>query len=85
MDLNPTSAREKLLVAALKLIRTKGYGATTVDDLCGDAGVTKGAFFHHFKSKEDAAIEATRFWTQVDGRTCSAMRTITSMKTRWTR
>jgi TetR/AcrR family transcriptional regulator, transcriptional repressor for nem operon len=61
------SAREKLLASALKLIRTKGYGATAVDDLCRDAGVTKGAFFHHFKSKEHAAIEATRFWNSMTG------------------
>lgn len=67
MDINPTSAREKLLMAALKIIRSKGYVATTVDDLCADAGVSKGAFFHHFKSKEDAAIAATRYWTQVTG------------------
>jgi TetR/AcrR family transcriptional regulator, transcriptional repressor for nem operon len=67
MDRNPTSSKDKLLIAALKVIRTKGYEATTVDDLCKEAGVTKGAFFHHFKTKEDAAIAATRFWTDVTG------------------
>jgi TetR/AcrR family transcriptional regulator, transcriptional repressor for nem operon len=67
MDRNPPPAREKLLVSALKLIRTKGYGATTVDDLCKDAGVTKGAFFHHFKTKEAAAIAATQFWNAGTG------------------
>ena len=67
MDRNPPSARDKLLISALKLIRSKGYGATTVDDLCRDAGVTKGAFFHHFKSKEEAAVEATRFWNKTTG------------------
>lgn len=67
MDLKPQSARDKLMISALKLIRTKGYGATTVDDLCKDAGVTKGAFFHHFKTKEDAAIAATQFWNAGTG------------------
>ncbi len=67
MDNAPLSAREKLLISALKLIRTKGYGATTVDDLCKDAGVTKGAFFHHFKSKEEAGIAATQFWNTSTG------------------
>ena len=67
MDRSPSSAREKLLVSALKLIRTKGYGATTVDELCKDAGVTKGAFFHHFKTKESAAVAATQFWNQTTG------------------
>ena len=50
--------RTKLLDAALLVIRTKGYAGTSVDDLCQEAGVTKGAFFHHFKSKEDMAVAA---------------------------
>ena len=50
--------RAKLLDAALMVIREKGYTDTTVDDLCCEAGVTKGAFFHHFKSKEDLAVAA---------------------------
>jgi TetR/AcrR family transcriptional regulator, transcriptional repressor for nem operon len=59
------STKTKLLNSALKLVRTRGYVATTVDDLCGDSGVTKGAFFHHFQSKEDLAVAATRYWTNV--------------------
>ncbi len=54
----PTNAREKLLDAALLVIRSKGYSATTVDDLCHAAGVTKGAFFHHFETKEQLAVAA---------------------------
>jgi TetR/AcrR family transcriptional repressor of nem operon len=50
--------RGKLLDAALAVIREKGYADTTVDDLCREAGVTKGAFFHHFRSKEDLAVAA---------------------------
>ncbi len=46
------NAREKLLDAARRVIREKGYSAATVDDLCRAADVTKGAFFHHFDSKE---------------------------------
>jgi TetR/AcrR family transcriptional regulator, transcriptional repressor for nem operon len=42
------TARDKILDAALRAIVTKGITATTVNDLCADAGVTKGAFFHHF-------------------------------------
>ena len=57
-----TTTRTKLLDAALTVIRAKGYTATTVDDICEAAGVTKGAFFHHFKSKEALAIEAARHW-----------------------
>lgn len=57
------TARGRLLEAAVDLIRTKGYTATTVDDLCAAAGVTKGAFFHHFDSKEHLAVEAADHWS----------------------
>lgn len=50
--------RTKLLDAALHVIRAKGYSATTVDDICRAAGVTKGSFFHYFKSKEELALAA---------------------------
>ena len=61
------SAKIKLLDAALNVIRAKGYSATTVDDLCAAAGVTKGAFFHHFASKEALAIAAADYWSEVTG------------------
>lgn len=64
----PTStARLKLLQAALSVIRAKGYNATSVDDLCVAAGVTKGAFFHHFKSKEALAVAAADHWSETTG------------------
>jgi TetR/AcrR family transcriptional repressor of nem operon len=60
-------ARSKLLDAALSVIRTKGYSATSVDELCGAAGVTKGAFFHHFKSKNELAVAAADYWSEMTG------------------
>ena len=58
-------ARGRLLDAAMQVIRAKGYSATTVDDICREAGLTKGAFFHHFASKEALGVAAIDFWSQV--------------------
>lgn len=55
-------SKTELLNAALREIRARGYAATTVEDICRGAGVTKGSFFHHFKSKDDLALSAIAHW-----------------------
>lgn len=60
-------ARAKLLDAAVAVIRARGLTATSVDDLCARAGVSKGAFFHHFPSKEALAVAAAKHWGQTTG------------------
>ncbi|UJW74667.1 TetR/AcrR family transcriptional regulator [Rhizobium sp. SL42] len=57
-------SRMKLLEATLGLVREKGYAATTVDDICLRAGVSKGSFFHHFRSKEELVLGAVDHWNQ---------------------
>lgn len=54
--------REKLVDAAVRLMLKRGFVATGVDDVCAEAGVTKGAFFHYFKSKEDIGVAALQRW-----------------------
>ncbi|MGC1782348.1 MAG: TetR/AcrR family transcriptional regulator [Acidobacteriaceae bacterium] len=60
-------SKTKLLDAALHVFRVKGYSATRVEDICEAAGLTKGSFFHHFKSKEELAVEAAEHWSAVTG------------------
>ncbi|MCU0790906.1 MAG: TetR/AcrR family transcriptional regulator [Nitratireductor sp.] len=62
-----TGARQKLLDAALSVVRRQGYAATSIEDLCTTAGVTKGAFFHHFPSKEALGVAAAQYWSQITG------------------
>lgn len=55
-------ARTRLLQAAVRLVRQRGWTAVSVDELCADAGVTKGSFFHHFKTKEALGAAAAAYW-----------------------
>ena len=60
-------AAHRRLDAAATLIRRDGLAATSVADLCAAAGLSKGAFFHHFASKEDLAVAAAAQWSRVTG------------------
>ncbi|MFO1401623.1 MAG: TetR/AcrR family transcriptional regulator [Steroidobacteraceae bacterium] len=59
------TARTALLDAAHALVRRQGWAATSVEQLCAAAGVSKGAFFHHFESKEALGVAAAGHWTAV--------------------
>ena len=65
-------SKTRFLDAALQVIRTKGYEATRVEDICEAAGLTKGSFFHHFKSKEDLALAAAEHFGAMADRIFSA-------------
>jgi TetR/AcrR family transcriptional regulator, transcriptional repressor for nem operon len=56
------TTRELILNVATDLIRVQGFGATRIDDICQAAGVSKGAFFHHFESKEAMGIAVATHW-----------------------
>ncbi|NGP88509.1 TetR/AcrR family transcriptional regulator [Fodinibius halophilus] len=53
MKKDPTATRTKIMNAAKTLILDNGFGGTTVDAVIERAGVSKGAFFHHFSSKAE--------------------------------
>lgn len=55
MPRNGAATRLSILNAAQGLVMNQGFASTTVEAVIGRAGVTKGAFFHHFKSKQDLA------------------------------
>jgi len=71
---DPEATKKRLLDAAMRLMSTKGYAATSVDDVCRAAGVTKGGLFHHFATKEDLAKEALHcFYADTGGRVLAAV------------
>lgn len=44
--------REKLIAAARKAFATKGYAASSMDDITAEAGLTRGALYHNFGDKK---------------------------------
>jgi len=58
-------SKTKLVEAALRVFCAKGYSATTIDDICAESALTKGSFFHHFKSKEDLGQAAVKAWGEL--------------------
>ena len=60
------NTRARIVAEAEKLILAKGYAGTTVDDVLAATGLTKGAFFHHFKSKADLARAVVERYAETD-------------------
>lgn len=60
---NAAETRDKLLETATGLIWQSNYSSVGVNEICKQAGVTKGAFYHHFETKADLYIAASRhYW-----------------------
>ncbi len=60
------STRERLLASAKKVVMSKGFAGMSIDDVLKETGLTKGAFFHHFKSKADLADQLMRWYADGD-------------------
>lgn len=60
---DPVVTRQRLVQATVRLILRQGYTATTVDQVCAEAGLTKGSFFHHFENKEAIGRAAVEWWS----------------------
>jgi TetR/AcrR family transcriptional regulator, transcriptional repressor for nem operon len=53
-----STARERLLDATCRLIRTRSFGSVGVAEICAEAGVRKGSFYYFFESKQALTLEA---------------------------
>lgn len=61
------TATPRLLYVALQLFLKQGFAATSLDQICRTTGVSKGAFFHYYHSKDEAAEAAIEsYWELLD-------------------
>ncbi len=58
--------RDRILAAAERLMTEHGYAATSVDQVIAAASSSKGAFFHHFRSKADLAGQVLERYVRAD-------------------
>jgi len=68
------ATREKILDAAQDLILDRGYVGMTVEHVLDKVGITKGAFFHHFKTKDDLAKALLQRFADKDAKIYSETR-----------
>ena len=64
MQARSEETRTHILDAAYRLFSQEGYDATGVAELCASAGVSKGAFYHHFPSKQAVFLALLETWLE---------------------
>ena len=62
MQQRSEETRTKIMESAIKLFSTNGFNKASVDDICEEAGISKGAFYHHFKSKQELFLALLDGW-----------------------
>ena len=56
--------KNKILDAALQIFVKKGYSETRMDDIVNMSGMSKGAIYHHYKSKRELFLVLINFWEE---------------------
>jgi TetR/AcrR family transcriptional repressor of nem operon len=68
MPKDGSATRDSLLDATQALILDRGFAGMTLDDVVRQVGITKGAFFYHFKSKNDLGKALMKRYSELDAR-----------------
>jgi AcrR family transcriptional regulator len=64
MQQRSEETRARILESSIKLFSNHGFNAASVDDICAEAGISKGAFYHHFESKQALFLALLDGWLQ---------------------
>lgn len=64
MQQRSEETKTRIMDSAIKLFSTRGFAAASVDDICDEAGISKGAFYHHFESKQALFLALLDSWLQ---------------------
>jgi AcrR family transcriptional regulator len=68
MQTRSIETRAKILKSAQELFSRSGYESASVADICAAAGISKGAFYHHFPSKQVVFLSLLDDWLKgIDG------------------
>jgi AcrR family transcriptional regulator len=81
MQQRSEETRSKINESAIKLFSSRGYTAASVDDICTEAGISKGAFYHHFESKQALFLALLDGWLKTIDNTIEASKDKTAPET----
>jgi AcrR family transcriptional regulator len=81
MQQRSEETRARILEAAIKLFSNHGYNKSSVDDICSEAGISKGAFYHHFQSKQALFLALLDSWLQTIDKAIEASKDKTAPET----
>jgi AcrR family transcriptional regulator len=81
MQQRSEETRTRIIDSAIKLFSIRGFNAASVDDICKEAGISKGAFYHHFESKQALFLALLDVWLRSIDNAIQASRNMTAPET----
>jgi AcrR family transcriptional regulator len=81
MQQRSEETRTRIMESSVKLFSERGFNAASVDDICAEAGISKGAFYHHFESKQGLFLALLDGWLKAIDNAIEASKDMTAPET----